>query len=93
MCRCLFREDFLMSGIDSNARLLARRKRLDDYPGEGTPPDNRACELLCEDHVGTYELPYSCHWSGGEWRNLATNEPVIGGVVAWRIKSGDGGRA
>jgi hypothetical protein len=76
-----------MNVVDPNARSLARQKRLDDYPGEGTPPGSRACELLCEDHVGTYELPYACHWSGGAWRNLKTDEPVMGGVVAWRIKA------
>jgi hypothetical protein len=40
--------------------------------------------LLCEDHVGTYALPYLCEWSGGVWRNLRTGEPVKCGVVAWR---------
>ena len=65
-------------------RIAARRKRLDDYPGDGTPPSGRACELLCEDYVGTYALPYLCEWSGGVWRNLRTGEPVKCGVVAWR---------
>ncbi len=76
--------------IDSpiGPRVAARRKRLDEYPGEGAPPDNVTCELLCEDHVGTYELPYPCHWAGGTWRSLKTDEPVMAGVVAWRIKAG-----
>ena len=65
-------------------RIAARMKRLDDYPGEGLPPPGTACELLCEDHVGTYALPYLCQWSDGTWRNIKTGEPVIGGVVAWR---------
>lgn len=65
-------------------RIAARMKRLDDYPGEGLPPPGTACELLCEDHVGTYALPYLCQWSDGSWRNIKTGEPVIGGVVAWR---------
>lgn len=67
-----------------NRRIAARMKRLDDYPGEGLPPPGTACELLCEDHVGTYALPYLCQWSDGTWRNIKTGEPVIGGVVAWR---------
>jgi hypothetical protein len=35
-------------------RIAARRQRLAAFPGEGTPPADRSCELLCEDHVGTY---------------------------------------
>jgi hypothetical protein len=65
-------------------RIAARRKRLDNYPGYGTPPPGAACELLCEDHVGTYALPFLCQWSDGTWRNIKTGEPVLGGVVAWR---------
>ena len=70
-----------------NGQLAARRKRLDAFPGKGPPPTGVACELLCEDHVGTYELPYACHWSDGKWRKIGTDEPIMGGVVAWRKKS------
>ncbi len=59
--------------------------RLADFPGEGTPPADRRCELLCEDHVGTYTLPYLCHWSGDTWRSAETGEPVKAGVVGWRV--------
>jgi hypothetical protein len=69
-------------------RIAARGRRLAQFPGEGTPPAERACELLCEDHVGTYELPYLCHWLGGAWRNAETGEPVKAGVVAWREHPG-----
>jgi len=31
---------------------------------------------LCEDHVGTYTLPYLCHWSNGAWRSAGRGEPV-----------------
>jgi hypothetical protein len=57
---------------------------LAEFTGEGTPPIGRACELLCEDHVGTYALPYRCHWIEGTWRKAGTGEPVKAGVVAWR---------
>jgi hypothetical protein len=65
-------------------RIAARQKHLAKFPGEGTPPGAVACELLCEDHVGTYSLPYLCHWSNGSWRSIETGEPVKAGVVAWR---------
>ena len=77
-----------MKSSDLSARGAARLRRLHEYPGEGAPPAGTACELLCEDHVGTYELPYACHWLEGEWRNLKTNEPVLAGVVAWRVVVG-----
>jgi hypothetical protein len=68
----------------TSKRIAARQRRLAEFTGEGTPPAGRACELLCEDHVGTYELPYLCHWIDGTWRNVETGEPVKAGVVAWR---------
>ncbi len=64
----------------------ARMQRLADYPGEGVPPPETACDLLCEDHVGTYAIPYACIWAQGAWRNLVTGEPVKAGVVAWRVR-------
>jgi hypothetical protein len=72
---------------DTNKRADARRRRLADFPGEGTPPVGQACQLLCEDHVGTYALPYLCHWSGGTWRSAGTDEPIKTGVVGWRQAS------
>ncbi len=76
-----------MTPTGASKRTLARQKRLAAFPGEGTPPAGTACELLCEDHVGTYILPYPCVWSDGAWRSAATGEPVKAGIVAWRVKS------
>jgi len=67
--------------IDTSKRAAARQRRLAVFPGEGTPPIGQACQLLCEDHVGTYTLPYLCRWSDGTWRNASTAEPVKSGVV------------
>jgi hypothetical protein len=72
---------------DVSKRAAARQRRLAAFPGEGMPPSGTACQLLCEDHVGTYVLPYLCHWSDGTWRNVGTGAPVKTGVVGWRIKS------
>jgi hypothetical protein len=38
--------------------------------------------------VGTYTLPYPCVWSDGTWRGVVTGEPVVAGVVGWRVKPG-----
>jgi hypothetical protein len=72
---------------DVTKRAAARQRRLAAFPGEGVPPAGKVCQLLCEDHVGTYTLPYLCHWSDGTWRNVSTEEPVKTGVVGWRVKS------
>lgn len=71
-------------------RAESRMQRLADYPGEGAPPPDVPCELLCEDHVGTYALPYGCVWTQGEWRNADTGAPVKAGVVGWRVRQGRG---
>ena len=61
---------------------------LDRISGESAPPADKACELLCEDHVGTYRLPYLCCWVKGTWRSVKTGEPVKAGVVGWRAALG-----
>ena len=76
-----------MSHPPSRNQALARQSRLDDFPGEGTPPVDVPCDVLCEDHVGTYRLPFPCSWSGEFWRNAKTGDAIEGMVVAWRIKN------
>jgi hypothetical protein len=46
-------------------------------------------EILCEDHNGTYLLPFLCHWTVGEWRNAATAEAIDARVIGWRMSKGD----
>ena len=72
-----------MTSARTGGRCTARWKRLADFPGEGVPPLGEACEVLGEDHVGTYPLPDLCRWSGGTWRDMGTGKAVMGGVVAW----------
>jgi hypothetical protein len=74
-----------MNSAEVRKRAASRERRLAEFAGEGTPPGDMACELLCEDHVRTYTLPYLCHWSGGTWRSVGTREPVKAGVVGWRV--------
>jgi hypothetical protein len=46
-------------------------------------------EILCEDHNGTYLLPFLCHWTAGEWRSSATGEAIDARVIGWRMAKGD----
>jgi hypothetical protein len=41
-------------------------------------------ELLCEDNVGTYLLPFLCRSIPEGFRNEQTGELVTGSVVGWR---------
>jgi hypothetical protein len=81
-----------MSQPPSRNQAQARQFRLDDFPGEGQPPIDVPCDVLCEDHVGTYRLPFPCAWTGDHWRNAKTGEAIEGAVVAWRIKTSPGPR-
>jgi hypothetical protein len=41
--------------------------------------------VLCEDHSGTYQLPFACRFVGGEWRNNESGGTVEATVVGWRL--------
>lgn len=67
----------------------ARRTRLAGFSEAGAseggaPPAGVSCDLLCEDHVGTYELPFACVWIDGGWTSEATGDDVAARVVGWR---------
>jgi len=81
-----------MSHPPSRNQAIARQFRLDDFPGDGTPPVDVPCDVLCEDHVGTYRLPFPCEWSGEFWRNAKTGDAIERTVVAWRLKSSPAAR-
>ena len=52
--------------------MATREKRLAQFDGSGDPPPNQPVEVLCEDHSGTYQLPFACRWIDGHWRNDRT---------------------
>jgi hypothetical protein len=64
--------------------MATRQQRLDAFNHEGIPPADRTFELLCEDHVGTYVIPFLCRWSDGVWKNAETNTCVEAVVIGWR---------
>mgnify|MGYP003474007546 CR=1 FL=1 len=63
--------------------MATRQHRLSEFNG-GPPPPDLPLQLLCEDHNGTYVLPYPCEWRGEAWRNCTNNEAIEAAVVGWR---------
>jgi hypothetical protein len=39
---------------------------------------------LCEDHVGTYVIPFLCQWTEGTWQNAKTRRRIEVAVIGWR---------
>src|SRR4051812_20856767 len=45
-----------------------------------------AVEVLCEDHSGTYQLPFACRFVDGHWRNHESGGAVEATVIGWRLR-------
>jgi len=64
--------------------MATRAGRLAEFTTDWEPQAASDIELLCEDHNGTYVLPFPCHRQGGVWFNSKTGEAVESEVVGWR---------
>jgi hypothetical protein len=64
--------------------LVTRQERIDDFIHEGSPPNDQPLQILCEDHVGTYVIPFPCRWRDGIWENAKTSRRIEATVVGWR---------
>ena len=49
--------------------MATRQQRINNFNSDGEPPAGYWMELLCEDHNGTYVLPFPCLWVDGAWRS------------------------
>ena len=64
--------------------MATRQERLAEF-NQGPPPKRGgAVQLLCEDHCGTYVIPYACHWSDGAWRKIGSSKSIEANVIGWR---------
>jgi len=63
--------------------MATRQHRLNEF-NVTPPPADHPLQVLCEDHNGTYLLPYPCEFSGGVWRNCASHAAIEADVVGWR---------
>lgn len=64
--------------------MATRGERLSEFVTDRAPPAELAVELLCEDHVGTYVVPFLCRFSDGAWRNGTTGDTIEADVLGWR---------
>jgi hypothetical protein len=65
--------------------MATREKRLAQFDGSGEPPPDLPVEVLCEDHSGTYQLPFACRRVAGQWRNHESGGAVEATVIGWRL--------
>jgi hypothetical protein len=76
----------VLSGTNHQDRMATRQERIGAFTHEGVPPADQPLELLCEDHNGTYVVPFPCRWSGGVWQSQATSTPIAATVLGWRVR-------
>ncbi len=65
--------------------MATRERRLAEFNGNGEPPPDQPVQVLCEDHSGTYQLPFACRFVDGAWRNNDSGGAVEATVVGWRL--------
>ena len=73
--------------------MVTRQERIDAFTHQGVPPANQPLEVLCEDHVGTYVIPFLCRWNSGAWHSVDTSKPIEATVVGWRCVTGLDGKS
>ena len=69
--------------------MAGRQERSDAFIHEGSPPAGEPLEVLCEDHVGTYVIPFLCQWTEGAWQNAKTRRRIEAAVIGWREPRGN----
>jgi hypothetical protein len=66
--------------------MATKQQRLDAFTHDGLPPADQPFELLCEDHVGTYVVPFLCRWTSEQWQSVETGERIQVTVLGWRSR-------
>ena len=66
--------------------MALRAKRIADFVSDRSPENGVPVQLLCEDHVGTYTLPFLCFWTEAGWTNASTMRLVESNVLGWRLQ-------
>jgi hypothetical protein len=64
--------------------MATREQRLEDFTAGTDVPEGTLARILCEDHRGTYAIPFPCRRSQGAWLNEKTGETIDAEVIGWR---------
>jgi hypothetical protein len=64
--------------------MVTRAERLAAFTTDADPASQALVEVLCEDHVGTYLLPFLCRHTPEGFRNERTGELIERRIVGWR---------
>ncbi len=67
--------------------MTTREQRLGEFITDRDPPSDLAVQVLCEDHIGTYLLPFLCRRHEQSWRNMRTGEVIEADVIRWRAQA------
>jgi hypothetical protein len=71
------------TGTAERQIMATRDHRIAEFDN-GPPPSGQSLQLLCEDHNGTYLLPFRCEWRDGAWYAPEKTKPIEATVVGWR---------
>ena len=73
--------------------MATRERRLAEFNGNGEPPPDQPVQVLCEDHSGTYQLPFPAASSTANGATSESGGTVEATVVGWRLPRSSNGRA
>ncbi len=63
--------------------MTSRAQRASAFNIDFDPDLEQVVKLLCEDHVGTYVLPFQCVRRDGQWFNAQNGIRVEAAVIGW----------
>ena len=63
--------------------MATRKDRIAEFSTD-QPVIGLSVELLCEDHAGTYALPFPCRWIDGAWYHAVSGVLIDARVLGWR---------
>jgi hypothetical protein len=75
-----------MTALLIDTAMATRQQRISAFIHEGDPPADQPLELLCEDHVGTYIIPFLYRLSNGAWQSVDTGSRIEATVIGWRVR-------
>ncbi len=68
--------------------MVTRAVRIAEFTTDKEPEVGIALELLCQDHNGTYALPFPCRRVVHEWHNQVTKEVIEAEIRGWSVWKG-----